>query len=190
MFEPKSQQLPDQPAAPRRLTTSTVYRNDWMHVREDTFEQSDGTIATYGVVDKTDFALVIPETDGCFHLVEQFRYPLGRRAWEFPMGTWPAGRSGTAAELARQELREETGITAASWRHLGHRMHEASGFCSQGFHVFHATDLTEGEHSRESSESDMVAALVSEAEFRQMIRDGRIVDAPTIAAYALLRLLD
>ena len=35
----------------------------------------------------------------------------------------------------------------------------------------------------------MVSVLVSEAEFRAMILDGRIVDSPTIAAYALLRLL-
>ena len=35
----------------------------------------------------------------------------------------------------------------------------------------------------------MVHAVVSEAEFRAMILDGRIVDAATIAAYALLRLV-
>jgi len=179
----------DRPA-PGRLTTTTVYENDWMHVREDTYVQADGSEVTYGVVDKTDFALVIAETDGAFHLVEQFRYPIGRRSWEFPMGTWPAGATGSAEELARQELLEETGVTAATWRRLGPHLHEATGFCSQGFDVFHATDLTDGEHAREATEADMVSALVSEDEFRAMILDGRIVDAPTISAYALLRLLD
>lgn len=174
---------------PRRLSSTTVYENNWMRVREDTFVQANGSVATYGVVDKTDFSLVIAEADGCFHLVEQYRYALGRRAWEFPMGTWPAGRTGTAEELARQELLEETGISAAHWRHLGHRLHEASGFCSQGFDVFHATGLSHGAHSREASEADMVSAVVSEHEFKQMILDGRIVDAPTITAYALLRLM-
>ena len=80
-------------------------------------------------------------------------------------------------------------MTAAHWRRVGGRLHEASGFCSQGFAVFHATGLTQGQHSREASEIDMVADLVSEAEFRAMIADGRIVDAPTITAYAMLRLL-
>ncbi len=158
-----------------------------MSVREDTFTRPDGSVGTYGVVDKDDFSIVIAEADGAFHLVEQFRYPIGRRAWEFPMGTWPPGKSGTPAELARQELVEETGVEAASWRFLGH-LNEAPGFCSQGFDVFHATDLTLGEHHREISEADMVHALVDEAGFRTMILDGRIVDAATISAYTLLRL--
>lgn len=65
---------------------------------------------------------------------------------------------------------------------------ETDGSFYKGFHVFHATDLTVGEHNREASEADMVSALVTEAQFRAMIVDGRIVDAPTIAAYAMLRL--
>jgi len=159
-----------------------------MSVREDTYTQPDGMVVTYGVVDKDDFAIVIAQEGDAFHLVEQFRYPIGQRSWEFPMGTWPAGRSGTAEELARQELQEETGLTAASWRQLGGRMHHATGFCSHGFTVFHATDLTAGPHDREDTESDMVQALVGEAEFRAMILDGRIVDGPTMAAYALFQL--
>lgn len=179
----------DRPVPPGQLTTKIVYENNWMRVREDSFTQPDGLVGIYGVVDRADFAVVIAEADHAFHLVQQFRYALGGRSWEFPMGAWPVGRSGSAEELARQELLEETGVTAATWRHVGHRMNQAPGFCSQGFEVFHATELTEGEHNREASEADMVSALVSESEFRAMILDGRIVDAPTIAAYALLRLL-
>jgi 8-oxo-dGTP pyrophosphatase MutT (NUDIX family) len=183
----------DHPAADvgayRTLSSKTVYRNDWMRVREDTFARPDGVIATYGVVDKDDFAVVIAESAGRFHLVEQFRYAIGKRSWEFPMGTWPAGHGGTVEELARQELLEETGVRAARWRRIGHHLKPAGGFCSTGFDLFHATELTEGQHDREDSEADMVQALVSEADFRAMIRDGVIVDAVTIAAYALWRLL-
>ena len=187
-FDP-SDQLADTAPAPRQLTTKIVYENNWMRVREDTFERPDGAVATYGVVERDDFAVVIAETGGAFYLVEQYRYALQRRSWEFPMGTWPTGHSGSDEELARQELLEETGVTAQNWRRVGHRMTEASGFCSQGFTVFHATGLTEGEHQREEGEADMVSALIDEQEFRAMIADGRIFDGPTIAAYALLRLL-
>jgi 8-oxo-dGTP pyrophosphatase MutT (NUDIX family) len=179
---------PDARTPPGQISTRTVYQSKWMSVREDTYTQPDGIVVTYGVVDKVDFAIVIAQEGDAFHLVEQFRYPIGQRSWEFPMGTWPAGRSGTAEELARQELQEETGLTAANWRQLGGRMHHATGFCSQGFTVFHATDLMAGPHAREATESDMVQALVSEQEFREMIRDGRIVDGPTMAAYALFQL--
>ena len=41
----------------------------------------------------------------------------------------------------------------------------------------------------ELTEADMVHAFVTEDEFRRMIADGEIFDAPTIAAYGLLRMV-
>jgi len=61
-----------------------VYRNAWMTVREDTVRRQDGTTGIYGVVDKPDFALVLPRHERGFWLVEQYRYPVRRRSWEFP----------------------------------------------------------------------------------------------------------
>lgn len=167
-----------------RTGSTVAYSNPWMQVREDEFERANGSTGVYGVVDKPDFAIVVAEYHGRFLLVEQFRYPIGRRSWEFPMGGWPAGKSGTSAELAQAELREETGFTAGAWRHIG-RLHEAPGFCSQGFDIFHATDLTPGAHAREESEIDMVQGEFTESELRTMIVDGTIIDAATVAAYAL-----
>ena len=164
-----------------------VYQNPWMTVREDDVEFADGTRSIYGVVHKNDFAVVIAEQDGMFHLVEQYRYSVRRRSLEFPMGGWPAGRSGSALELAKAELAEETGITAATWRHLGH-LRQSIGYSSQGFDVFHATDLTQGEHRREATESDMEHRVVPAAGLRELIRTGVVVDAPTLAAYLLLEL--
>ena len=170
-----------------QTASSVVYANPWMRVRDDHFQRTDGSTGTYGVVDKDDFAIVIAEQDGQFHLVEQFRYPIGRRSLEFPMGGWPAGKRGTALELAQAELREETGFTAAGWQHLGH-FHEAVGFCSQGFDIFHATELTAGAHAREASEVDMVHHAFSEQQLRSMILQGTIIDGATVAAFGLLLL--
>ncbi len=182
--EPLMEHAPDL----RQVSSTVVYRNPWMSIREDRFVRPDGSTGTYGVVDKNDFAIVIPEHEGSFHLVEQYRYPIARRSWEFPMGGWPVGSAGgTALELAKAELREETGFTAGSWRHLG-RLNEAVGFCSQGFDIFHATGLIAGAHAREPSEADMVHREVTEGVFRAMIINGEIIDAATIAAYALLML--
>lgn len=170
-----------------RTASKIVYENDWMRVREDEFERTDGSTGIYGVVDKPDFAIVVAEQDGRFHLVEQFRYPIGRRSWEFPMGGWPPGKDGSSLELAQAELREETGLTAGAWEPIAH-LHEAAGFCSQSFDVFHATDLTAGDHAREESEIDMVHGAFTDDELRRMILDGTIIDSTTIAAYGLWRL--
>jgi 8-oxo-dGTP pyrophosphatase MutT (NUDIX family) len=171
----------------RTTSSREVYRNNWIRVREDTVELADGSTGLYGVVEKADFALVLPREDGGFWLVEQYRYPLGRRSWEFPQGTWGVGKDGSAEDLARTELAEETGHRAADLRHLG-RLDLASGLMTQRFDVWVATGLTPGPTDREPTESDMEVAFVPEDDLRQMIRDGRITDGPTVAAYGLLLL--
>jgi 8-oxo-dGTP pyrophosphatase MutT (NUDIX family) len=171
----------------RTTSSREVYRNAWMRVREDCVERDDGSSGVYGVVDKADFALVLPAEDDGFWLVEQFRYPVGRRAWEFPQGTWSAGAAGDAEALARAELAEETGLRAGRLRHLGH-LDLAPGLMTQQFDVWLATDLVRGPTAREESEADMRSAFVPEAELRQMIRAGRFTDAPSLAGYSLLLL--
>ncbi len=110
-----------------QVSSRVVYRNRWMTVREDEIRHPDGSPGIYGVVEKPDSALVLPRHRDGFWLVEQFRYPAGRRAWEFPQGTWAGDAIGDQAALARHELAEETGLRAASMTHLGH-LYEAYGY--------------------------------------------------------------
>jgi 8-oxo-dGTP pyrophosphatase MutT (NUDIX family) len=171
----------------RTTSSREVYRNPWLRVREDAVERADGSPGIYSVIEKPDFTLVLPaERDG-FWLVEQFRHPIGRRSWEFPQGTWSPGDGGTAEQLARAELAEETGLRAAGLRRLG-RLDLAPGLSTQRFDVWLATELTPGPTAREASEADMHCAFVPAGELTTMIRDGRFTDAPSLAAYALLLL--
>ncbi|RBY75746.1 ADP-ribose pyrophosphatase [Geodermatophilus sp. TF02-6] len=171
----------------RTTESREVYRNRWIRVREDRVELADGSPGVYGVVEKPHFALVLPYADHGFWLVEQYRYPLGRRSWEFPQGTWTAGATGTPEELARAELAEETGLRAGSLRHLGHA-DLAPGLSTQEFDVWLATDLTAGPIAREATEADMRCAFVPESQLRAMVRDGRFTDGPSLAGYGLLLL--
>jgi ADP-ribose pyrophosphatase len=169
------------------LGTREVYRNEWMSVREDRVRHSDGSSGVFGVVDKPDFAVVIARDERGLWMVEQYRYPVRRRAWEFPQGSWGVGKSGSSAELADAELREETGLQAEQFRRLGY-LHEAYGFCSQGFDVYLATGLHPGPPARERTEGDMQHQQITERDLRTLIARGDVVDAPTVAAYGLLLL--
>jgi 8-oxo-dGTP pyrophosphatase MutT (NUDIX family) len=171
----------------KQLATREVYRSPWMSVREDVVEFASGATGTYSVIDKRDFVVVLPYVDDGFWLVQQYRYPVGRREWEFPQGGWAADRGGAPAELAALELREETGLGADSLVHLG-RLYAAYGFCSQGYDVFLATGLTPGETEREVSEQDMVHEWRSVAEIRAMIGRGEFADAHSVAALSLFDL--
>ncbi len=169
------------------VASREIYRNNWFSLREDDIRRPDGSKGIYAVLDKPAYALVIAQDGDRFHLVEQFRYPLGLRRWEFPQGTAPDLKHLEPIELAARELREETGLRADAMALLG-QLDVAPGVSSQRGWVFLATGITEGAHAREHEEQDMHSAWFSRAEVEQMMRDGEITDAQSIAAYALLLL--
>jgi ADP-ribose pyrophosphatase len=169
------------------LGSKIVYHNNWITVREDAIRRRDGSTGIYGVIDKPDFVVVVPlHADGSLQLVQQFRYPIGVRCWEFPSGTW--GPVGTDPILvAQHELQEETGLSAATLIHAGY-LHVDSGIINQGYNIFIATDLTAGTATPEQEEQDIVSRAFSRTEFEAMLLDGIITDATTVACFGLLRL--
>ena len=173
----------------RAVGSREVYRNNWLTIREDDIRRPDGSSGIYAVVDKPTSALVIPRDGNRFHLVEQFRYPLGLRRWEFPQGTAPGRADLDPSELAARELREETGLLAESLTELG-LLDVAPGMSSQRGRVFLATGITEGPHDREHEEQDMRSARFTRVDVEEMMRDGVITDAQTLAAWTLLLLAE
>ena len=168
----------------KRLSRRTVYANRWMTVHEDCVRFPDGSEGIYGVVDKVDFVLIVPEhSDGRFQLVQQYRYPVAAR--EFPQGSWETRADADPEMVARGELEEETGLRATSLTKLGH-LFEAYGFSNQGIHLYLATGLTRGRANRDREEQDMRTAAFSHGEITEMILAGQIKDAPTIAALGLM----
>jgi ADP-ribose pyrophosphatase len=170
----------------RTLASREIYRNRWMKLREDDFERDNGSRGTYSVVDKADFAVIAAVQDGRIHLVEQYRYPVRGRFWEMPQGSWEFDAV-DPLELAVAELREETGLRARTMRRVG-QLFLACGYSSQSYHVFFATDLEHGDAAPEDSESDLISRSFDLPAFENMLRDGVVKDATTVAAYGLLKL--
>ena len=169
------------------LSTRVAYENPWTRVREDIIRRADGSQGLYGVVERSDFVVVVPVQDGRVTLVEQFRYPVQQRMWEFVMGMWETRPGTDPAEIAAGELREETGLVAGRMIYAG-GMFQGAGYCNQRGHVFLATELTQGDTAREASEQDLICRSFTLAEVEEMVRDGTIKDAMSIAALGMLRL--
>lgn len=168
----------------RKLSSRNVYENPWMRLLEDVIERPDGSQGIYSYVAKPDFALVIPVEQDGFHLIEQYRYPVSHRSWEFPQGTLPNREDADPADLARRELAEETGFRARHIYRLGY-LHPAKGMSSQACTVFVAEGLEAGPHAREHEEQDLRQRWFSRADVESMIRTAAITDAATMAAYLL-----
>lgn len=171
----------------RTVTSRIVYENRWMRVREDQTLLRDGSTGIYGFVEKLDFVIVAPIDRGRVHLVQQFRYPVRSRQWEFPQGAWEGAPEADPAEVAKAELEEETGLRAGSIVEAG-RLYPLYGTVTQSYRIFLASDLTSGEACRERTEQDLITSSFSLFEFEQMICDGVIQDAGTVASFGLLRL--
>ena len=169
----------------RTLSSREIYRNPWLRLREDEIERSNGARGLYGVIEKDDCAVILPIQGDTIYLVEQFRYTIGRRAVELPQGGWETADV-DPEELARGELREETGLLADRMVPLG-MMWIAYGFTKQRQFVYLATGLTQAETDRDLEEHDLVVKTATLAEFEQMLLDGTIQDASTLGAWGLYK---
>jgi 8-oxo-dGDP phosphatase len=172
-----------------RVSSAEIYANPWLSLREDKIVRSDGSSGIYSVVDKPEGVIVIPRDGGHLYLVEQFRYAVNARRWEFPAGTAPDRQHMAAPALAARELSEETGLRSGRLTQIG-IVDVAPGFSSQRQSVFLAEELSAGPTAREHEEQDMDGRWWSSDEVWTAVSDGEICDAQTLAALTLLRVHD
>lgn len=174
----------------KTISSREVYRNPWTSVREDVIERTNGQRGIYGVIDKDPASIIIPlekTAEGEFvYLIEQFRYTVGGRFSEFPQGGWEEADV-VPEDLARGELREETGLTAEKMTLLS-TLQIAYGVMNQKHYIFLAEGLTQGEPDPDIEEHDLVLKRVSVPEFERMVLDGEIVDNCSVAAWGLYRI--
>ena len=174
------------------LSSRVAYENRWLRLREHIIRRPDGSDGLYGVVERDDFVVVAAigvDGDGrrSVAMVEQYRYPIGQRLLELPMGMWEERPDATPEMIAAGELAEETGLRAAHMRHVA-TLFQGPGYSNQKGHLFLATDLSAVDTAREPSEQDMVTRQIPLLDAEAMIADGRITCMVTIASFGLLRI--
>lgn len=133
-----------------RLDREVLVENPWHRYCRDRYRLPDGGDGTYFYVDMAGSCGVVPLfADGTVALLRVHRYLLGETLWEWPIGGMAPGEE--PVEVARKELREEAGLTAATWDHLG-TFAPYKGVSNERCHFFLARDLTEVGQELEDSE--------------------------------------
>jgi 8-oxo-dGTP pyrophosphatase MutT (NUDIX family) len=176
--------MPDQPEPTideRRFTRrsrSIGYENPWITVWHDEVVRPDGSPGIYGVVHFANLAagVVAIDDDDRIVLVGQHRYTLDEYSWELPEGGVPADED--PLDGARRELREETGVEAATWRELL-RADLSNSISDERAVLFLATGLTHGAASPEPTEA-LAIRWVAFDEALAMTTDGTITDAMSV----------
>ena len=170
----------------RVIASEIRYENPWMRVREDVFVRPDGSQGTYGVVERRDFACIVPWDGTHLWFVEQYRHAVGAWSLELPQGGWdPGDPGGTPEELARMELREETGCRARELVHLA-RLWQGVGSSNQSYDVWLATGLEAGQADPGIDEHGLRAVRLTPAEADAAVDAGRIRDQSSVAALGLV----
>jgi ADP-ribose pyrophosphatase len=112
-------------------------------------------------------------------LVRQYRLPAAQYLWEIPAGKIDAGE--TAAQAAKRELIEETGLRAKKWKKLA-TFYPSPGYVEEKMTVFLAAELTQGE-AQPMDDERIETRWFTKRELTEMIRTNEIVDAKTMIAF-------
>jgi ADP-ribose pyrophosphatase len=142
-----------------------------------------GQIHEFQVLDSPDWVAVIAVTpDEQLVMVSQYRHGTAELSLEPPGGLVKEGQ--TPEQSGKEELEEETGYVAGSWRLLGW-MHPMPALFTNRFYVYEATSATLTGNLNPDETEEIETVLVPVTEIEDYIRTGRIRCSVQIAALHL-----
>ncbi len=136
----------------KELEISREYKfeGNIISMRLDKVLTPEGNIASREIVEHPGgVGVVALDNDGCVYMEWQYRRPFDDIVFEIPAGKRDKGEEPIVC--AKRELEEEIGLLAKNWVYLG-VSYASPGFCTEGLHLFLATDLYEGKVHRDQDE--------------------------------------
>jgi ADP-ribose pyrophosphatase len=168
----------------KKISHQVIYKNPWWVYCRDQIELPSGKPGEYHYVLTNGSSMVIPEAgNGKFLLVRQYRYTGNRDSLEFPCGGLKNGA--THEETAKRELMEETGFISREMQAIG-EFNPCNGLLEENCKVYLARGLSHVGAQPDETESFELVYLTAQ-EIDASIRDGKLWDGMTMAAWALAK---
>ena len=140
-----------------RIGGEEVWRGSIGAVRVEKFRHDDGKVVEREVIEHPGAVVVLPFDGKRIWLVRQPREVVGEQALlELPAGKLDV-EDESPLDVAKRELREEIGKSAASWEHLI-SFYASPGFTDEEIHAYLATDLSDD--SAEAEENERIEIVV------------------------------
>jgi ADP-ribose pyrophosphatase len=168
------------------ISGERVYDGVLLKVQRDVVRLPDGSEGTREYIRHPGAVAILPVfDDGRVLLERQFRYPHRRVFIELPAGKLEPGEP--HLDTAKRELLEETGYGAAEWTRLG-VIHTAIAYTDEAIELFLAKRLEyQGGAKLDAGEFVETIAVSFDAAI-EMVRDGRITDAKSVAGLLWMKL--
>lgn len=164
------------------VASRLVHTGRYLTVRVDTVRDADGRDHTRDIVGHPGAVAVVAVQDGHVLMVHQYRAPAGRVLLEIPAGTLERAADGTTEDprrAASRELGEETGVAAATWRHLA-AFYTAPGFAEEYMHLYLATSLSPIEGHVPDEDERLRVERVPWRDAVRWATDGTLEDAKSL----------
>jgi len=170
----------------KTLSTKTVFKGRILNVDVLEISLPNGRTTTREIIQHgVAVAVIARRRDGRFVFIRQFRKAMERICFEVMAGNVDPGEASEVAAI--RELREETGYTPDSIRFLA-PIYPSMGYCTERIDIFYAEVHEPGETDFDPDE-DIETLLLTEEEMKNLIRDGKVQDAKTLAAWTLYNML-
>lgn len=167
---------------PERIKRELVHKGAIIELNRDTMQLPDGSIEYFDFIYHKGAAAVVPvKDDGKILMVRQYRNAIDDYTLEIPAGG-KNGASEPTLDCAYRELEEETGYYAEkSDLQLLISLYTTVAFCNEKIDIYLARNLRKTQQHLDDDEYIDVEEYTID-ELMQLIYDGKIVDAKTIAA--------
>jgi 8-oxo-dGTP pyrophosphatase MutT (NUDIX family) len=164
----------------KTLSSRLIYENPWFRVIEDQVIRPDGNPGIYGIVELAPTVGVLAlNVRNEVALVGQWRYTRGRYCWELPVGASKPSDA-TILDAARRELREETGLDAVHWLHLG-VLDSIVGATTERATMYLARELRDVGDAQDPEEQISLRWVAFDEALR-MVQENEITECISVAA--------